>query len=241
MGCAAQIHEKADKRGTWQYHSVDGWYLYTSPMHYRTHACYIKSTKKERLTDTVDFQHKRITNPTITHADKIMHAIQQVIREIKKLGGIENSQEARDLQQLVNGSNDYLQSIDLLNTQPVPRVKHTQQAIGSERRSNDHEMKQPLPRVSQPPTRDKTTHDEGPPASRTRSKTANIRTSPIRKSAIEQALENAAAVRKKAKSNRRRLSDRIERMENEVHKAMAIMDAETGKVLNYRQLLQSQK
>ena len=23
MGCAAQIHEKSDKRGTWQYHSAD--------------------------------------------------------------------------------------------------------------------------------------------------------------------------------------------------------------------------
>ena len=30
-------------------------------------------------------------------------------------------------------------------------------------------------------------------------------------------------------------------MKNEVHKALAIMDAETGKVLNYRQLMQSQK
>ena len=30
-------------------------------------------------------------------------------------------------------------------------------------------------------------------------------------------------------------------MENEVHKALAIMDAETGKVLNYRHLMQSQK
>ena len=47
MGCAVQIHKKADKRGTWQYHSVDGWYLYTSPDHYRMHACHIKATKKE--------------------------------------------------------------------------------------------------------------------------------------------------------------------------------------------------
>ena len=31
MGCAAQIHEKSDKRGTWQYHTVDGRYLNTSP------------------------------------------------------------------------------------------------------------------------------------------------------------------------------------------------------------------
>ncbi len=29
-------------------------------------------------------------------------------------------------------------------------------------------------------------------------------------------------------------------MENEVHKALAIMNAETGKVLNYRQLIKSQ-
>ncbi len=119
MGCAAQIQKNLDKQGTWQYYSVDGWYLYTSPIHYRTHACHIKTTKKERLTNTVNFQHKRITNPTITHADKVMHAIQHIIREIKKLGGIANSQEARDLQQLVNGANDYLQSTDLLNTQPV--------------------------------------------------------------------------------------------------------------------------
>ncbi len=229
MGCAAQIQKKSDKRGTWQYHSLDGWYLYTLPNHYQTHAYYIKTTKKEQLTNTVDFQHKQITNPTITHADKVMHAIQQVIREIKKLGGIENSQEAWDLQQLVNGANGYLQSTDLLNTQPVPRVKHTQQAIESERQSDNRKMKQSLPRVSQPKTCNKMPHNNEPPASRTQSKTANIRP------------ENAAAVRKKEKSNRRRLSDRIERMENEVHKALAIMDAETGKVLNYRQLMQSQK
>ncbi len=142
MGCAAQIHKKSDKLGTWQYHSVDGWYLYTSPNHYQTHACHIKNTKKERLTGTVYFQQKRITNPTITHADKVMHAIQQVLREIKKLGGVKNLQEARDLQQLVNGANDYLQRTDLFNTQPVPRVNYNQHSTGSERRSDDCKMKQ---------------------------------------------------------------------------------------------------
>jgi len=143
MGCTAQIHEKSDKRGTWQYHTVDGWYLNTSPIHYRTHVCHIKKTKKERLTDTVQFQHKRITNPTISHADKVMHAIQQVIREIKKLGGVENSQEARNLQTLVNGANDYLQNTELVDTQPVPRVNHKQGAIGGER----------IQRVTQSPPR----------------------------------------------------------------------------------------
>jgi hypothetical protein len=75
MGCEVQVHEKTDKRGTWAYHSVDGWYLNTSPEHYRVHNCHIKSTKSKRLTDTIQFKHKHITNLTLSHQDKIMHAI----------------------------------------------------------------------------------------------------------------------------------------------------------------------
>ena len=75
MWCAVQVHEKTDKRITWAYHTVDGWYLATSPEHYRTHTCHIKETHSERLSDTVHFSHKNITRPTVTHADKIMAAV----------------------------------------------------------------------------------------------------------------------------------------------------------------------
>ena len=157
-----------------------------------------------------------------------MHAIQQVIREIKKLGGIENSQEAQDLQHLVNGANNYLQSTELLNTQPVPRANHTQHSSTSESQSDDCKMKQSLSRVSQPTTRDKMPHNNGPPASRTRPKTANSR------------IENAVAARAIGGPRHctRRLSKRMKKMENEVHKALVVMDAETGKVSNYLQLMQ---
>ncbi len=37
------------------------------------------------------------------------------------------------------------------------------------------------------------------------------------------------------------LSRRITRLENEVHQAMAVMDADTGKLLNYNQLMRSTK
>jgi hypothetical protein len=47
MGCKAQVHEKTNTRGTWAYHSVNGWYLRTSPEHYYTHNCHIKHTKSE--------------------------------------------------------------------------------------------------------------------------------------------------------------------------------------------------
>jgi hypothetical protein len=46
MGCEVQVHEKTDKCGTWAYHSVDGWYLYTLPEHYRIQTA--KSSKLRR-------------------------------------------------------------------------------------------------------------------------------------------------------------------------------------------------
>jgi hypothetical protein len=36
MGCEAQVHEKTKKCNKLAYHLVDGWYLFTSPEHYRT-------------------------------------------------------------------------------------------------------------------------------------------------------------------------------------------------------------
>ncbi len=38
-----------------------------------------------------------------------------------------------------------------------------------------------------------------------------------------------------------RLSRRITRLENEVNQAMAVMDADMGKLLNYRQLMRNTK
>jgi hypothetical protein len=45
MGCEAQVHEKTDKRRILAYHSVNRWYLFTSPEHDHTHNCHIKHTK----------------------------------------------------------------------------------------------------------------------------------------------------------------------------------------------------
>ena len=51
----------------------------------------------------------------------------------------------------------------------------------------------------------------------------------------------AAAVMRQKRHQRGmvRLSRRITRLENEVNQAMAVMDADTGKLLNYRQLMRS--
>jgi hypothetical protein len=104
MGCEAQIHEKTNKQGTWAYHSIDGWYLFTSPEHYRTHTCHVKATKSERHLDTVHFKHKNITNPTITHADKVMQALAECVKTITGATGGKTAQEVNNLQRVVKAT-----------------------------------------------------------------------------------------------------------------------------------------
>ena len=297
MGCGAQVHEKTDKRGTWAYHSVDGWYLYTSPEHYRTHACHIKSTRGERLTDTIQFKHKHITNPTITHADKIMQAMSDCISALKGHAKINDSQELHDLQQAVehkqremqhNSSATPSQTHTLPRVQPVPRVDEANEDARRITRSMT-----PLPRVPEsrplhqdeemirsPPvarkmpgirpkrrkrrvvstetlllpedapaanTRSKTTAREelaAPPAMGTRSKKRVSKLhQPTKVPSKTISPELAAAVkrRRQDRTNVRRLTRRISRLENEVHQAMAVMDADSGKMLNYRQLMRNPK
>jgi hypothetical protein len=112
MGCEVQVHEKTDSRGTWAYHCVDGWYLYTPPDHYRTHVCHIKETKSDRLSDTVHFKHKNITNPELTHADKIMKAIASLSSILKCKPSIKNKhqEEIRELQQLMSSNPSFVKN-----------------------------------------------------------------------------------------------------------------------------------
>jgi hypothetical protein len=59
------MHKSIDRQGTWAEHSIDRWYLGTSPEHYQCHIIYAKGTQSERLSDTVFFKTKFITQPTL--------------------------------------------------------------------------------------------------------------------------------------------------------------------------------
>ena len=100
MGCEAQVHYKTDKHGTWSYHSVDVWYLTTSPEQYRTHLCNIKTTNSDRFTDTTRFSHQKITKPAITHAEKIMAAIADCNKAIKNMGINDGADELKQLMKI---------------------------------------------------------------------------------------------------------------------------------------------
>ena len=73
----------------------------TSPEHYRTHRFHIKSTNSKRFADTIHFNHKELTRPTITHADKVMAAIADCAKAIKNLGNGNGGEEMRQLIKII--------------------------------------------------------------------------------------------------------------------------------------------
>ena len=93
------------------------------------HNCHVKATRSELLTDTVHLQHKHITNPEISHADKVMAAISECAKAIKGMTAIENDPTMRQLQQLARLTAQEARNNPRLfatnvedNHLPVPRV-----------------------------------------------------------------------------------------------------------------------
>ena len=111
MGCNVQVHEKTGKRGTWAFHLVDRWYLLASPKHSCTHNCHVKHTKSKCLSDTVQFQHKRITNPSFTHRDKVMRALANCVKAIHGMTGKDITSLAMlDLQRIVDTTQEHIKA-----------------------------------------------------------------------------------------------------------------------------------
>jgi hypothetical protein len=100
MGCAVQVHENSERRGTWAANSSDGWYLRTSPEHYRCHVIYSKNTRSERITDTVHFKHKYITEPTLTTEDTIVKALNDLTQALKERRNKKGMEEMDALQRI---------------------------------------------------------------------------------------------------------------------------------------------
>jgi hypothetical protein len=83
MGCAVQLHQSSERRATWAANLIDGWYLQTSPEHYQCHVINVKQVKSERVSDTVFFKKKYITQPTITPEDTIIKALNDLTQALK--------------------------------------------------------------------------------------------------------------------------------------------------------------
>ena len=153
MGCEVLVHEKTDKRGSWAFHCVDGWYLNTSPEHYRVHNCHIKDSRAKRLSNTVQFKHKQLTNPELTPQDKIMHALAN--RKAALMGALATKSDAEldELQRMIALTQKKLDAdYNLPTVQPINQQTHPTMQPSTEQVPRVQELpRQHVPRVQDTP------------------------------------------------------------------------------------------
>jgi len=84
IGMQALVHDKPQRRRTFAQHCSKGWVLATSPEHYRCWKVWTKTTRTTRISGTMFFKHKYITNPTVTPADTIIAAASNLADALRK-------------------------------------------------------------------------------------------------------------------------------------------------------------
>eukprot|EP00804_Cyclotella_cryptica_P008147 CCRYP_004624-RA/>CCRYP_004624-RA protein AED:0.13 eAED:0.13 QI:0/0/0/1/0/0/3/0/1209 len=139
MGCAVQFHIKPDKCKTWGEHSMDGWYLKTSSEHYRCHIVFVKKTQSKRVTDTVFFIHKYITQPEVKPADVIIKAYNDLKAALQGMKNANDSKQMRTLEEFQDqlSPGNKLQIEQQLQRR-LPRVDSTKQVAPSPQPEPQH-------------------------------------------------------------------------------------------------------
>ena len=133
MGSAVQMHESRENRGTWAERSIDGWYLGTSLEHYRCHIIHVKKTKSERISDTVFFKHKYITQLTLTPVGTVVKAIDDLTCALKGTRNTHGKQQIERLKMIDELLNKILNNLTemsdpSMNTK-IPRVEDIKPGI----------------------------------------------------------------------------------------------------------------
>ena len=78
-GTKVQVQIKTGQRGSWSYHSEDGWYVGRAINHYRCVNCYIPATHRTRIADTVKFFPTIIPFPSVTLEDFLRQATSDIL------------------------------------------------------------------------------------------------------------------------------------------------------------------
>lgn len=83
LGCAVQVHVMPCNRKSWDPHTKAGFYVGNSVDHYRCHRVWVVDTRNVRVGQTVFFKHRYITQPAVTQSDVVLKATDDLCEPLK--------------------------------------------------------------------------------------------------------------------------------------------------------------
>ena len=131
LGCRVLIHKKTWNSNSWDYRGKEGWGCGVAEWHYRCQNVISKDTKATQVSDTVEFWHHHITQPSLTSDDRILHGVLTLTGGLKNAPTVAcNAQlwaisELRDALQGWSGDNDFIRAQQPSKVPPalLPRVR----------------------------------------------------------------------------------------------------------------------
>jgi len=113
--------------------------------HYRCHKIYVKKTRSERISDTVFFKHKYITQPTVTPADTIVKALDDLTHALKGRRNIKGEAQMEALEKIDELLNNIPKQLE-----PERRQKQQKQVTFDDAMAPPKENRVPVARPTTP-------------------------------------------------------------------------------------------
>ena len=83
IGCPVIIHNKSGKRKSWDFRGRKGFRIFPSLNHYKYFHLVYEVTKEILFSDTVNFLHDYLTQPTVSADGRIIHALNFISCAVK--------------------------------------------------------------------------------------------------------------------------------------------------------------
>ena len=259
LGCKVEAHMMPSTRDTWAEHTASGYYIGSSPEHYRCHVVYITATRSLRVCQTVFFKHKYLTQPSFTTNDALLLAADRLTAAIEGVVPTTTSTQA-GVQQLLdifksqaNGAKNEITTqrvqmadaaaqrvLDESTANEIARAETATQRVLEERtedevfqaitddeHTEDAEISVPMI------TQDEDDEQQQPINSRPRTRSTRSATDEFIYSMME--LPGMMGVTPRAAASRKFP------MQFLCDYANAVIDGETGEIMEYRHLLKNPK
>ena len=158
-GTKVVVHKKPGVRNTWGYHGKLGWYRGPALEHYRCFKCFMPSTAKEIVTDTVRFIPKKIKFPQLNLNVYLQLAIEKIIGLLETNNQQNNGLQLSNHYHLLKSFKQVASSLNNTSLQPelpsppmVPNnLKHLLDNIKNSKSSLPSTPFALSPRVPKPP------------------------------------------------------------------------------------------
>ena len=89
-----------------------------------------KSTKAEQISDTVEFRHQHITQPTLTSNDRVLHGMQNLTGALKDAPTVACDTQLQAIEELRNILRNWSGQKDISRAQQPSNIPHALLPIG---------------------------------------------------------------------------------------------------------------